>query len=162
MIEEETNGRKKSRPEREIIIYRTRAAAGIGSACGLGAGPTPDPREPARAVPTYTQIPPGCAPRLQWGSVVAWSSTAATTGFVRGHRTPGSSHDQQLADPPRHPPQIHTYVQTVQSPTCVQVQSSLLKASTTNLTGPVATPAPCGVIPDTRVCILQPAWINWS
>jgi hypothetical protein len=43
--------------------------------------------------------------------------------------------------PPRHPPQIHTYVQTAQSSTCLQVQSSLLKASTTNLTGPVATPA---------------------
>jgi hypothetical protein len=26
-------------------------AAGIGSACGLGASPTPDPRAPARAVP---------------------------------------------------------------------------------------------------------------
>jgi hypothetical protein len=36
-----------------------------------------------------------------------------------------------------------------------QVQTSLLKASTTNLTGPVATPAPCGVI-----CLLQPAWIK--
>jgi hypothetical protein len=55
---------------------------------------------------------------------------------------PGSSHDQQPTDPPRHPPQMHTYVQTVQSSTCLQVQSSLLKAPTTNLTGPVATPAP--------------------
>jgi hypothetical protein len=27
-----------------IYIYRTRAAAGIGGACGLGASPTPDPR----------------------------------------------------------------------------------------------------------------------
>jgi hypothetical protein len=72
-------------------IYRTRAAAGIGSACGLGASPTPDLRESARAAPTHTQaIPPGCTPRLQWGSVVAWSSTAATTGFVRGHRAPQS------------------------------------------------------------------------
>jgi hypothetical protein len=124
------------------FMYRTRAVAGIGSACGLGASPTPDLRESARAVPTYTQIPPGCTPRLQWGSVVAWSSTAVTTGFVRGHRTPGSSHDQQPTDPPRHPPQMHTYVQTAKSSTCSQVQSSLLKASTTNLTGPVATPAP--------------------
>jgi hypothetical protein len=36
-----------------------------------------------------------------------------------------------------------------------QVQSSLLRAPTTNLTGPVATPTPCGVI-----CHLQPAWIK--
>jgi hypothetical protein len=46
---------------------------------------------------------------------------------------------------------MHTYVQTVQSSTCSQVQSSPLGAPTTNLTGPVATPAPCGVI-----CLLQP------
>jgi hypothetical protein len=39
---------------REWVIYRTRAAAVIGSACGLGASPTPDLRESARAVPTYT------------------------------------------------------------------------------------------------------------
>jgi hypothetical protein len=32
-------------------IYRIRAVAGIGSACGLGASPTPDLRESARAVP---------------------------------------------------------------------------------------------------------------
>jgi hypothetical protein len=56
----------------------------MGGACGLGANPAPDLHESARAVPAYTQIPPGCAPRLQWGSVVAWSSTAVTTGFVRG------------------------------------------------------------------------------
>jgi hypothetical protein len=31
--------------------YRTRAAAGIGSACGPGAGPTPDLRESARDAP---------------------------------------------------------------------------------------------------------------
>jgi hypothetical protein len=37
-----------------IYIYRIRAAAGIGSACGLGASPTPDLQESARAVPTYT------------------------------------------------------------------------------------------------------------
>jgi hypothetical protein len=37
---------------------------------------------------TSAQIPPGCTPRLQWGPMVAWSSTAVTTGFVRGHRAP--------------------------------------------------------------------------
>jgi hypothetical protein len=67
-----------------LNIYRIRAAAGsMGSACGLGTSPIPDLRESARAVPTYTQMPPGCTPRLQWGSVVAWSSTAVTTGFNR-------------------------------------------------------------------------------
>jgi hypothetical protein len=72
--------------------------------------------------------PPGCTPWLQWGSVVACCSTAVTTGFVRGHRAPGSSHDQQPAGaPPRRPPaQIHAHVQTAQSSTCVQVQSSAL------------------------------------
>jgi hypothetical protein len=34
-----------------LNIYRTRAVAGIGSACGPGASPTPDLRESARAVP---------------------------------------------------------------------------------------------------------------
>jgi hypothetical protein len=40
--------------------------------------------------------PPGCTPRLQWqwGSVVAWSSTAATTGFVRGHRAPVTTNNR--------------------------------------------------------------------
>jgi hypothetical protein len=32
-------------------MYRIRAVAGIGSACGVGANPTPDLREPARAAP---------------------------------------------------------------------------------------------------------------
>jgi hypothetical protein len=35
-------------------IYRNRAVAGIGRACGPGASPTPDLREPARDAPTYT------------------------------------------------------------------------------------------------------------
>jgi hypothetical protein len=34
-----------------LYIYRTRAAAGIGSACGPGASPTPDLRESTRDVP---------------------------------------------------------------------------------------------------------------
>jgi hypothetical protein len=78
-----------------LHIRRIRAVAGIGSACGLGASPAPDLREPARAAPTYTQIPPGCTPRLQWGSVVAWSSTAVTTGFVRGHRAPVTTNNRR-------------------------------------------------------------------
>jgi hypothetical protein len=68
------------------------------------------------------------------------------------------SRDQQPTGPPRHPPQTHTHVQTVRNlPPVLQVQSSLLKAPTANLAGPVATPAPYGVI-----CILQPAWIKQS
>jgi hypothetical protein len=38
----------------DVMFAYIRAAAGIGGACGLGASPTPDPREPARDVPTYT------------------------------------------------------------------------------------------------------------
>jgi hypothetical protein len=37
-------------------IYRTTAAAGIGSACGLGANSTPDLRESARAVPQLIRL----------------------------------------------------------------------------------------------------------
>jgi hypothetical protein len=134
--------------------YRIRAAAGIGSACGLGASPIPDPRESARAAPTCTQIPPGCTPRLQWGSVVAWSSTAVTTGFVRGHRAPVTTNNRRRVHRDTH----HRCTRMCKRPNLppvFQVQSSLLKAPTTKLTGPVATPAPCGVI-----CLLQPAWIK--
>jgi hypothetical protein len=83
-------------------IYRIRAAAGIGSTCGLGASPTPDLRESARAVPTYAQIPPGCTPRLQWGSIVAWSSTAVITGFVRGHRAPVTTNNRRAHQDTHH------------------------------------------------------------
>jgi hypothetical protein len=38
----------------------------------------------------------GCTPRLQWGSVVAWSSTAVTTGFVRGHRAPVTTNNRRI------------------------------------------------------------------
>jgi hypothetical protein len=81
-----------------------------------------------------------------WGSVAACCSTvrqptAVTADFVRGH-----------------PPQMPTCVQTAQSSTVFQVQSSLLRAPTTNVsTGPVATPATCGVI-----CHLQPVWIKFA
>jgi hypothetical protein len=40
-----------------IYIYRIGAAAGIGSACGLGASPTPVLRESARAVPRTRKWP---------------------------------------------------------------------------------------------------------
>jgi hypothetical protein len=53
-----------------------------------GSKPGPGPPGVGSRCTTYTEMPPGCTPRLQWGSVVAWSSTAATTGFVRGHRAP--------------------------------------------------------------------------
>jgi hypothetical protein len=104
---------------------------------GLDARPAPGPRglacpagTPAPRVRKY-RLPPGCTPRLQWvlqwGTMAACSSTAAAVGFARGNRAP-SSHDQQPTGPPRHPPQMHTYVQAVQSLTCLQVQSSLIKA----------------------------------
>jgi hypothetical protein len=50
---------------------------------------------------TYAQIPPGCTPRLQWGSMVAWSSTAATAGFVRGrgHRAPATTYERHAQRP---------------------------------------------------------------
>jgi hypothetical protein len=83
-------------PAYASIVDELSEPTGIGSACGLGASPTPDLRESARAAPTYTQIPPGCTPRLQWGSVVAWSSTAVSTGFVRGHRDPVTTNNRRV------------------------------------------------------------------
>jgi hypothetical protein len=63
----------------------------MGGACGLGTTPTPaGPPEVGSRCATYTQIPPGCTPRLQWGSVVARCSTAVTAGFFRGRRDPVS------------------------------------------------------------------------
>jgi hypothetical protein len=86
------------------------------------------------------------------GLMAPWSSRAARVFFLR---TPGSSGGQQPTGPLRPPPEMHTYVQTTQSPTCLQVQSSPLKPPITDLTGPVATPTTCGVI-----CHMQPAWIK--
>jgi hypothetical protein len=83
------------------------------------------------------------------------SSTAATTGFVRGHRAPGTTNNRRLHRDSHHRCTRMCKRSSLPPATCVQVQTSLLKASTTNLTGPVATPAPCGVI-----CLLQPAWIK--
>jgi hypothetical protein len=40
-----------------------------------------------------------------WGSVVAWSSTAATTGFVRGHRAPVTTNNRR------------THLNTTETPT---------------------------------------------
>jgi hypothetical protein len=55
-------------------VRRTKAAADMESACGLGASPTPGLRGSARPAPTCAQIPPGCTPRLQWaGSGARWS-----------------------------------------------------------------------------------------
>jgi hypothetical protein len=94
--------------------------------------------------------PPGCTPRLQWGSVVAWSSTAATTGFVRGHRAPVVTNNRRTHRDTRH--RCARMCKRSNLPPAFQVQSSPLEAPTTNLAGPVATPAPCGVI-----CHMQPA-----
>jgi hypothetical protein len=104
------------------LAYRTRAAAGKGSACGLGASPAPAPRESARAAPRARKC--RRAARLgcngaQWSPGVR-QQQPLTTGFVRGH--PGSSYDQQPTGPPRHPPQMHTYMckrsREAISPTC--------------------------------------------
>jgi hypothetical protein len=43
--------KKRLWPRRQPKTHRARAAAGMGSACGLSASLTPDLREPARAVP---------------------------------------------------------------------------------------------------------------
>jgi hypothetical protein len=58
--------------------------------------PDPGPPGVGSRCATCAQIPPpGCAPRLQRGSMVAWSSTAATTGFVRGHRAPATTNNRR-------------------------------------------------------------------
>jgi hypothetical protein len=54
-------------------------ASGVGSHCTL-----------------RTQIPPGCTPRLQWGSVAACCSTAVTAGFVRGHQAPVTTNNRRF------------------------------------------------------------------
>jgi hypothetical protein len=81
-------------------IYRIRAAAGTGSACGLGASPTPDLRELVRAVPRtrthantaglHASAAMGLSGRLLFGR-----STAVTTGFVRGHRAPVTTNNRR-------------------------------------------------------------------
>jgi hypothetical protein len=101
------------RPQNSHPMPRS-TAVGYVEACGLDQASAQ-----ARPRTSGSQLAPhhvhedtagaGCTPRLQWGPVVASCSTAV--------RTPGSSHDQQPTDPPRHPPQMHTYVQTVQSST---------------------------------------------
>jgi hypothetical protein len=110
-----------------IYITRAVAVAGIGSACGLGASPAPDIRESARAAPTHTQIPPGCTPPLQWAPVVAWSSTAVTTGFVRGHRAPVTTNNRRAHRDTHH--RCTRMCKRSNLPPVFQVQSSPLNAS---------------------------------
>jgi hypothetical protein len=79
-----------------LYIYRTRAAAGIGSACGLGASPAPDLRVSARAAPPTRKY--RRAARLgcngaQWSTSC---STAVTAGFVRGHRAPVTTNNRRI------------------------------------------------------------------
>jgi hypothetical protein len=145
---------KKNQPQR--LHARPLPRAAMGGSCGLGASTAPGPRESARAVPTYAQIPPGCAPRLQWGSVVTCCSTAATAGFVREHRAQAKTNNRRAHRDTHHRSTRRVCKRPSQSSTCSQIHSSLLGAPTTNFTGPVATPAPCGVI-----CHLQPAWPAW-
>jgi hypothetical protein len=73
-----------------------------------------------------------------WGSVLAWSSTAVTAGFVRrGHRDPVTTNNRRAHRDTHH--RCTRMCKRSNLPYCSQVQSNLLKASTTNLTGPVAT-----------------------
>jgi hypothetical protein len=101
-------------------IYRTRAAAGIGSAGGLGVRPTPGLRESARAAPRtrkYRQAArPGCN-GAQWPHVVRQQQPRALlddTGLQSRPTTDGST---ETPNADAHVTR-HTYVQTVQSPTC--------------------------------------------
>jgi hypothetical protein len=83
-----------------VYIYRTRAAAGIGRACGPGASPaTPDLRESARAVPRALKYRRAARLGCNGARCPTRSSTAVTTGFVRQRTPPGSSHDQQPTAP---------------------------------------------------------------
>jgi hypothetical protein len=155
------------RSRARVPIHRTRAAAGMGSACvlwrqgaagagracGPGASPTPDLREPARAVPRTRKYRRaarrGCS-GARWSHVARQQQPRALlekTGLQSRPTTDGSTET----------PTTDAHVCATRfNPTPVfQVQSILLRAPTTDLAGPVATPAPCGVI-----CHLQPAWIK--
>jgi hypothetical protein len=77
------------------------------------------------------------------------SSTAVTAGFDRGHRAPVTTNTRRLHRD-SHRRCTRMCKRPNHLPPAFQVQSSLIKASTTN-TSQVATPAPCGVI-----CHLQP------
>jgi hypothetical protein len=94
--------------------------------------PDPGPPGAGRLLPYHAHAnTAGLRARLQWGSVSAWSSTAATAGGRALLEVTGLQ-SRPTTDGPAEarPPQMHTYVQTVQSPTCLQVQPSLLKAPT--------------------------------
>jgi hypothetical protein len=65
-------------------------------------------------------------------SVVAWSSTAVTTGFVRGHRAPVTTNNRRVHRDTHH--RCTRMCKRSNLPSVsLQVQSSLLKALTTNL-----------------------------
>jgi hypothetical protein len=90
-------------------IYIKKSRAGAGSWHGKrllpGRQHAPGPSEAGSCGTTYAQIPPGCtpAPRLQWGSVVVWSSTAApTAGLLIGHRAPVTTNNRRAHRGPRH------------------------------------------------------------
>jgi hypothetical protein len=71
---------------RAWLVYRTKAAAAVRSACGLGASPAPSLWVSARAAPRARKY--RRAARLGC-SGARWSrrsSTAAAMGFIRGHR----------------------------------------------------------------------------
>jgi hypothetical protein len=84
-----------------VYIYIPSPAAGIGRACGPGASPTPGLRVAARDVPTYTQIPPGCTPRLLYRT-----RAAAGIGSACG---PGASPTPDLRVAARDVPHMRKY-----------------------------------------------------
>jgi hypothetical protein len=79
------------------VIFLLRNQSGGWHRKRLRSGRKPDPGPPGVGSrwTTRTQIPPGCTPRLEWGPVVAWCSTAVTTGFVRGHRAPVTTNNRR-------------------------------------------------------------------
>jgi hypothetical protein len=119
------------------FIYRTRAGPGMGSTCGPGASPPPGPRESARDVPRVRKY--RRAARLssdcngaRWSTrSLRRSSTAVTTGFVRGHRAPVTTNNPRLHRDPQHRC-TRVCKRSNLPPARCQVQSSLLKAPTTN------------------------------
>jgi hypothetical protein len=117
--------------------------------------PGPGPRVSARAAPRprkYRRAARLGCNGAQWSPVVRQQQPRALledTGLQSRPTTDGST-ETPTTDP-------HVCVKTVQSPACLQQapglpgprarqQPSLLRAPTTNLRGPAATPAPCGVI----------------
>jgi hypothetical protein len=122
-----------------LYIYRTRAAAGIESACCLGASPIPGLRELARDVPRMRKyrraVRLGCN-GAQWSPGVRQQLPRALledTGLQSRPTTDGSTETPTTdAHVCANGPISHLFSRSS--------QSSLLRAPTTNLTGPVATP----------------------